>query len=356
MSHADADAFQIFVKEEENEASYWMIAARPGLARAAKPIIDRRPFVFSRAPPAQQCNKPEQKPGAEDPAEPPSKKQAVAEKLRGLPAGVTLQRADGDGNCFYTVIGQAVGRLRNEPALPPHRIRAEICAHMRKHQSVYESFWSGHDSTGNELESFAGYTDHMSEAGRWAGSLEAYGAAKTYKVAVHIIPAPLRLAKAAYNTSARDRIALWFTENPGHFDWLCPVEGNDLPEDLGTGHAEGHVTDLPRGGGPQAAGGNDDSEKTVFTVAAVVEQAEAASTVFTSVSRRTQTAGEAGTAATGSCEASRAVSEAASSNANQAKFDDNGDEAATVFTAAGEAVRAAAKDIREWYKAGRRGF
>ncbi|CAE7618135.1 unnamed protein product [Symbiodinium sp. CCMP2592] len=322
VSHADADAFQIFVKEGNTEA-----------------------------PPSQHCNKPEQKPGAESSAEPPSKKQAVAEKLRGLPAKVTLQRVDGDGNCFYTVIGRAVGRLRNEPALAPHRVGAEICAHMRKHQSSYETYWSGQDSTGNELESFAEYIDHMADAGRWAGSLEAYGAAKTYKVAVHIIPAPLRLAKAAYNTSASDRIALWFTEKPGHFDWLCPVEGNDFPEDLCTGHAEGHVTDLPRGGGPQAASRDNDFVKTVFTVAAVVEQAEAASTVFTRVSRMTQSGGEAGATATGSCAASRAASEAANSKANQSKFDDNGDEEATVFT---DAVRAAPKDIRELFKAGRR--
>ena len=68
---------------------------------------------------------------------------------------------------------------------------------MRKHQSSYEPFWSGHDSAGKEMDSFADYIDHMSENGRWAGSLEAYGASKAYKVAVHIIPAPLRLDRRA---------------------------------------------------------------------------------------------------------------------------------------------------------------
>ncbi|CAE7741665.1 mrkA [Symbiodinium sp. CCMP2592] len=194
VAHTDADAFQIFVKEGEGETSYWMLASRPGFTRATKPIIDRKPFIFSKA------------------------KQALSEKLRSIPDGVKLQAVDGDGNCFYAVIGQALGRLRNEPALPANRVRAEICAHMRKHQSSYEPFWSGQDSVGKEMDSFAEYIDHMSENGRWAGSLEAYGASKAYKVAVHIIPAPMRLAKAAYNTSARDRIALWFTENPGHFD------------------------------------------------------------------------------------------------------------------------------------------
>ena len=223
-------------------------------------------------------------------------------------ARVKLQAVDRDGNCFYSVIGQALGRLRNEPALPANRVRAEICAHMRKHQASYAPFWSGHDSAGKDMDSFAEYIDHMAENARWAGSLEAYGASKAYKVAVHIIPAPMRLAKAAYNTSARDRIALWFTENPGHFDWLCPVEGNTLPDTLCMGHAEGHVTDLPRGGGPRDAGGDDFSEKTVFTEVAAAKQEAAESTAFTHVPRRrTQSSGEA--RATGSAEAGRAASE-----------------------------------------------
>ena len=143
---------------------------------------------------------------------------------------------------------------------------------------------------GKEMDSFADYIEHMSENGRWAGSLEAYGASKAYKVAVHIIPAPLRLA------------------NPGHFDWLCPVEGNTLPDGLCMGHAEGHVTDFPRGGGPKGAGRDDFSEKTVFTEAVAAKQESAESTVFTHVpKRRTQSSGEA--RATGSGEAGRAASE-----------------------------------------------
>ncbi|CAE7514892.1 unnamed protein product [Symbiodinium sp. CCMP2592] len=308
VAHTDADAFQIFVKEGEGETSYWMLASRPGFTRATKPIIDRKPFIFGKAPLVQQGNKPESKQGEGGSEEPPNKKQALSEKLRLIPDGVKLQAVDRDGNCFYTVIGQALGRLRNEPALPANRVRAEICAHMRKHQSSYEPFWSGQDSLGNEIDSFAEYIDHMSENGRWACSLEAYGASKAYKVAVHIIPAPMRLAKAAYNTSARDRIALWFTENPGHFDWLCPVEGNTLPDALCMGHAEGHVTDFPRGGGSQGAGGDDFSEKTVFTEVVVAKQEAAESTVFTHVpTRRAQCSGEA--RASGSGEVSRAASE-----------------------------------------------
>ena len=103
-------------------------------------------------------------------------------------------------------------------------------------------------------------------------------------------------------------IALWFTENPGHFDWLCPVEGNTLPDGLCMGHAEGHVTDFPRGGGPKGAGRDDFSEKTVFTEAVAAKQESAESTVFTHVpKRRTQSSGEA--RATGSGEAGRAASE-----------------------------------------------
>ncbi|CAE7220717.1 unnamed protein product [Symbiodinium sp. CCMP2592] len=265
------------LRKGEGETSYWMLASRPGFTRATKPIIDRKPFIFSKAPLVQQGNKPESKQGEGGSEEPPNKKQALSEKLRLIPDGVKLQAVDRDGNCFYTVIGQALGRLRNEPALPANRVRAEICAHMRKHQSSYEPFWSGQDSLGKEMDSFAEYIDHMSENGRWAGSLEAYGASKAYKVAVHIIPAPMRLAKAAYNTSARDRIALWFTAF----------------------RLVGHVTDFPRGGGSQGAGGDDFSEKTVFTEVV---------TVFTHVpTRRAQCSGEA--RASGSGEVSRAASE-----------------------------------------------
>ena len=86
------------MKESEAGTCYWMLASRPGFTRATKPIIDRKPFIFSKAPLVQQGNKPESKQGEGGSEEPPSKKQALSEQLRTVPDGVKLQAADGDGN------------------------------------------------------------------------------------------------------------------------------------------------------------------------------------------------------------------------------------------------------------------
>ena len=110
------------------------------------------------------------------------------------------------------------------------------------------------DSTGGKLGDFEDYLQHMSSNGRWAGSLEAYAAAKTYKIAVYVIPAPADMAAVVYNSSAK-ALALWFTDRPGHFD---------LPDTV-TGMAESKQPgDFPRGGGRD---GQDDggSEPTFFT-------------------------------------------------------------------------------------------
>ena len=60
--------------------------------------------------------------------------------------GVAVDKVDGDGNCFFAVIGKAVGRLRGEPARKAAQVRAEVCAHLRKHRESYEAFWNGKDS------------------------------------------------------------------------------------------------------------------------------------------------------------------------------------------------------------------
>ena len=135
---------------------------------------------------------------------------------------------------------------------------------MRKHKAVYESHWDRKDSAESPLEDFEDYVKHMEANGKWAGSLEAYAAAKTYKVAVYVIPAPLDLSAAAYNDGAKDKIALWFTDKPGHFDWLRPVRGDELPEELRTIATDTQPGTFPRGGG----GGREadaQSEATIFT-------------------------------------------------------------------------------------------
>ena len=95
-------------------------------------------------------------------------------------------------------------------------------------------------------------------------NIEAYAAAKTYKVAVYVIPAPLDLPAAAYNDGAKDKIALWFTDKPGHFDWLRPAKGDELPEELRTIATDTQPGTFPRGGGGGREAGAQ-SEATFFT-------------------------------------------------------------------------------------------
>ena len=102
----------------------------------------------------------------------------------------------------------------------------------------------------------------MAEGGEWAGSLEAYAAAKTYKAAVYIIPAPVDMAAVVYNSTAKARLALWYTDKPGHFDWLHPVTGSELPDSV-TGTAESKQPGgFPRGGGRD----RQDEERSEATV------------------------------------------------------------------------------------------
>ncbi|CAE7337186.1 unnamed protein product [Symbiodinium natans] len=256
----NADCYQLLVKEGEHTATYWTMLTRPGPVREARPIADHRGFSLSKGQP-ENANKPEPKPGKSDGDGNPLKKAAVAKK-RQIPNGTTLTTVEADGNCFFTVIGKAVARLRKEPEMPASRTRAEICAHMRKHIQVYEEYWDKCDSAGQELEFFDEYIQHMGLNAKWAGSLEAYAASKAYKVAVLVVPAAADQATAIYNAGARDTIALWHTEGPGHFDWLAPSTGDGLPRDIAENAEQGKPGQGPRGGGRDDSAG---SEHTVFT-------------------------------------------------------------------------------------------
>ena len=255
------------VADGEDTHTYWMLPVRGEQARASKPIRERGAFVFDRRGDVKTdtgVDKPAAGASAGDGEEPPAKKPAVNRKHRAVPDGMTVDKVDGDGNCFYTVVGCALGRLRGSPALPPARVRAEVCAHMRKHSAVYTALWDGKDSRDQPLADFEAYVRHMESTGVWAGSLEAYAAAKAYKLAVYIIPAPLDITAAAYNGGAKDQIALWFTDKPGHFDWLRPVAGNELPEAVKALASGTQPGSFPQGGGGEHEA-DGQSEATVFT-------------------------------------------------------------------------------------------
>ena len=267
-----------------------MLPVRGEQVRASKPIREKGAFVFDRAGDVKAdsgVDKPAAGTTAGDGEEPPTKKPAVNRKHRAVPDGAMIDKVDGDGNCFYTVVGCALGRLRGSPALPPARVRAEVCAHMRKHSAVCTALWDGKDSCDQPLGDFEAYVEHMESTGVWAGSLEAYAAAKTYKIAVYVIPAPLDMTAAAYNDGAKDQIALWFTDKPGHFDWLRPVAGNELPEavrSLASGTQPGN---FPRGGG-EGREADEQSEATVFTSFGSADgrqlvETRSEATVFTSI-------------------------------------------------------------------------
>ena len=132
------------VADGEATHTYWMLPARGEQARASKPIRERGAFVFDRKGDVKAdsgVDKPAAGASAGEGEEPPAKKPAVNRKHRAVPDGTTIDKVDGDGNCFYTVVGCALGRLRGTPALPPARVRAEVCAHMRKHSAVYTALW-----------------------------------------------------------------------------------------------------------------------------------------------------------------------------------------------------------------------
>ena len=264
-----SEVYQLQIVEGGVNKSLWVLPVRGEAARSSKPIADRGAFVFSRPPPcARGPDKPEPKSGdkaTEVQDGPPSKKAAISRKQRAIPDGVAVDKVDGDGNCFFAVIGKAVGRLRGEPARKAAQVRAEVCAHLRKHRESYEAFWNGKDSHDAPLGDFEDYVKHMSENGRWAGSLEAYAAAKAYKVAVYVVPSPVDIQPAAYNSGAVQKVALWYTEHPGHFDWLCPTEGTDLPEALLALAKSTQPGDFPRGGAKNAEKTDAETEHTYFT-------------------------------------------------------------------------------------------
>ena len=168
------------VADGEATQTYWMLPVRGEQARASQPIREKGAFVFDRrgdVRPDNGVDKPAAGAFACDGEEPPAKKPAVNRKHRAVPDGMAIDKLNGDGNCFYTVVGCALGRLRGSPALPAARVRAEVCAHMRKHSAVYTALWDGKDSCDHPLADF----EHMESTGVWAGSLEAYAAAKTYR-------------------------------------------------------------------------------------------------------------------------------------------------------------------------------
>ena len=157
------------VAEGEENRTYWMLPARGEQMRASKPIKEKGAFVFERS--AGKCiDKPAAGATTAPGEEPPTKKPAVARKQRPVPDGMVVDTVDGDGNCFYAVVGRAMGRLRNAPALPPARVRAEICARMRKHKVVYESHWDRKDSAESPLEDFEDYVNTWRRMGNGLGA------------------------------------------------------------------------------------------------------------------------------------------------------------------------------------------
>ena len=100
------------VADGEATQTYWMLPVRGEQARASQPIHEKGAFVFDRRGDVRADNgvdKPAAGAFAADGEEPPAKKPAVNPKHRAVPDGMAIDKVDGDGNCFYTVVGCALG-------------------------------------------------------------------------------------------------------------------------------------------------------------------------------------------------------------------------------------------------------
>ena len=160
------------VEDGAKTSTFWVTPVRGEVVRSARPIREKGGFVIQRqVREPLGADKPEAKEQHDEDTEgePPTKMPAVARQQRAIPEGVVVGKVEGDGNCFFNVVGQGLGRLRNEPALPPARVRAEICAHMRKHRANYEEFWHGKDSASKKLEDFEDYIKQAHGGGRRVG-------------------------------------------------------------------------------------------------------------------------------------------------------------------------------------------
>ena len=122
-AEVDDGCYMLKVEDGTNTSSLWVTPVRGEVVRSTRPIREKGGFVFQR----------------------PLREALNADN----PEAKAKHEEDKEGE-----------------ALQPARVRAEVCAHMRKHRSNYEEFWDGKGSAGNKLEDFEDYLKHMAEGGQ----------------------------------------------------------------------------------------------------------------------------------------------------------------------------------------------
>lgn len=157
--------------------------------------------------------------GSAAPGGSPEKKRA---KAAPLPLGVEKIQNQGEGNCLFLAVSQAIensgGGAHN------HRsVRAAAVTHLRKHAAKYALFWDGLRPDGTKmdsisLESFLKYLDLVGEVGAWAGNLEIAALASTLDRPITVLHEHGQVYQ--FNAEGSKKDLFLFYQTCGHYECL----------------------------------------------------------------------------------------------------------------------------------------
>lgn len=158
--------------------------------------------------------------GAASPKAPPRKA-----LQRPVPAGMTRVPNAAEGNCLFESIAQAISPEQPKPHMA---VRTSVISHMKRHADHYKCWWDGLNPDGKVGTTWDDYTSKVSKNLAWAGSLELAAAAARYGRPIQVL-GPHMMHSEVYNrNSKKNSIFLWYTTEPGHYEWLSGTPPADL--------------------------------------------------------------------------------------------------------------------------------
>lgn len=125
--------------------------------------------------------------GNRSPSGQPQKRQCIP--IRDIPKGFLKEEVPGDGACLFHCLGKAFSTPTNE--ILAIQARAEVVAHLNKHQETYAPLWDGLQPDNSKGTTFTAYLEEMQKPTTWGGWLELTAAARHWNTRIIIVPETL---------------------------------------------------------------------------------------------------------------------------------------------------------------------
>ena len=288
----DRDLVPIVAEFEGSNYTLWASIAPPKTPQTQrKPVFTRTVPVIDPEP-AHHLDTEQRfatvQPGVNDEGKPEGDKKRVPQQVRKLPKTLKLEVGKKDGNCVLHALSKGLAFLEVKRNAHPAQLRAELAAHMRKHEEKYRKQWDGLDSRGAPATNFDDYVNEIEKDGTFLGELEVAALARILDIRIVVLPEGVDFVPVAFHCQARRMLVLWYT--PKHVDLAVPVEGKHYEDSLWAITA-GPITGIRAGGKSTSVGRNTPSSRASVWTASSCGRASkqgsvrVAASVFTAASK-----------------------------------------------------------------------